>query len=83
MSQPHTVTRRGSQLAYPTWAAHTTTCPALLAHGAGRRVCAIDGRDGCGELRRHWGAGFGPNSCGLTSVIAAAPRFVTKNVGSK
>jgi hypothetical protein len=36
LSQPPTVTHRGSQLAYPTWAAHTTTCPALLAHGAGR-----------------------------------------------
>jgi hypothetical protein len=36
MSQPPTVTHRGGRLAYPTWAAHTTTCPALLAHGAGR-----------------------------------------------
>jgi len=37
MSQPLTVTHRGGQLAYPTWAAHThTTCRELLVDGACR-----------------------------------------------
>ena len=36
MSQPLTVTHRSGQLAYPTWAAHTTNCLDLLADGACR-----------------------------------------------
>jgi hypothetical protein len=34
MSQAPPVTHRGGQLAYPTWAAHTTICPDLLVDGA-------------------------------------------------
>jgi hypothetical protein len=36
MSQPLTVAHRSGQLAYPTWAAHTTNCLDPLADGAGR-----------------------------------------------
>ena len=36
MSQPLTVAHRSGQLAYPTWAAHTTNCPGLLVNGASR-----------------------------------------------
>jgi hypothetical protein len=35
MSQPLTVAHRTGQLAYPTWAAHTTNCLDLLVDGAG------------------------------------------------
>jgi len=36
MSQPLTVAHRSGQLAYPTWAAHTTHWPDLLVDGACR-----------------------------------------------
>jgi hypothetical protein len=36
MSQPLTVAHRSGQLAYPTWAAHTTNCLDLLVDGARR-----------------------------------------------
>ena len=36
MSQPLTVVHRSGQLAYPTWAAHTTHWPDLLVDGACR-----------------------------------------------
>ena len=46
MSQPLTVAHRSGQLAYPTWAAHTTHCPDLLVDEACR--CEGSGQAGQG-----------------------------------
>jgi hypothetical protein len=46
MSQPLTVAHRSGQLAYPTWAAHTTHCPDLLVDGSCR--CEGSGQAGQG-----------------------------------
>ena len=45
MNQPLTVAHRSGQLAYPTWAAHTTNCPAPQGSGQadqGMRVPLLD-----------------------------------------
>jgi len=77
MSQPLTVAHRSGQLAYPTWAAHTTHCPDLLVDGACR--CEGSGQAGQGirgrlhyihyccataHLRTEWGT-----TCRVTAHI--------------